>query len=90
MVYIDTDTAIDVRAIVADTVSRKANSIINDTSMFRNHPTFISRAALKRAVAEMDGMWEVYFQVMHWENIDSELAKKVNHARHLVKELYRN
>ena len=90
--FIDTDTAQDVRNLVADTLQRKVNSLNSDLAAFNRGATaIVPKSQLRRKAVEMAGYIEMYFTVFHWgesEGFDASLIDSANTATKTVAALY--
>ncbi len=90
--FIDTDTATDVRNLVALALQRAVNSLNSDISAYRRGSTsVVPKAQLKRKAIEMAGSIDMYFTVFHWgeaEGFDPALVDAANAARQAVAEIY--
>ena len=84
--FIDTDTVADVRAIVADSLSRKVNSLRSDIAANRRGSTsVVPQAQIRRKAVELRAYVDVYFAVFHHgdaEGFDLELVQAANEVRH--------
>jgi hypothetical protein len=80
--FIDTDTAADVRNIVADSLRRKVNSLNSDIATYRRGQTsIVPKSQLRRKAIELAGQIEVYFAVFHSGDADGFDAALVASAQ---------
>jgi len=88
--FIDTDTTTDVRAIVADLLRRRTNSLNADVATHSRPGYTVPKSQIRASFHELRGIIDTYYAVFHQgeaEGFDTALVAAAHAAREAVRNL---
>ena len=73
---------------MCDFIRTKAIGLTARVNTFKKHPTYDSRADLKIAMHELDGMFNLALAMNKYNPLGNDLREQVTYAREAVESLY--